>query len=304
MAVTYGYFDSVGGDRTYNADQMSEYFEGLVSNGVYEDVGNALIVKADTGMKVVVRSGRAIIDCKWLRNTADYQLTIRQSHTTLKRWTAVIIVLDKTNRQMIITTKDGGEAANPGKPSIASNELCLAWIYVDNNVTEITQSAITDARASGDCGWVTGLIEQVDTSQLFLQWQNAYELYYQEMSLQFTQWLDGLTARLNVNTYIESFEKNVTASSTTQYYDVTMDATGYTYESSDVVIVFINGMIATRYADYRTNVESGVLHIRVDTVINGTDIKILVLKSKIGFQTLVTSSNDDIITSAGSEIIT
>ena len=66
MAITYGYFNSVNGDRTYNADQMSEYFDGLVSNGVYESVGGALQVTAGSGMTVNVASGRGIINCKWL----------------------------------------------------------------------------------------------------------------------------------------------------------------------------------------------------------------------------------------------
>ena len=40
MAVTYGFFNAIqqndgSYDRTYNADQMSTYFEGLVGDGVY-----------------------------------------------------------------------------------------------------------------------------------------------------------------------------------------------------------------------------------------------------------------------------
>lgn len=40
MAVTYGFFNSVNGDRKYNADQMSSYFDGLVTDGVYEKIGD------------------------------------------------------------------------------------------------------------------------------------------------------------------------------------------------------------------------------------------------------------------------
>lgn len=36
MAVTYGFFNSVNGDRKYNADQMSSYFEGLVTDPEYQ----------------------------------------------------------------------------------------------------------------------------------------------------------------------------------------------------------------------------------------------------------------------------
>ena len=43
------------------------------------------------------------------------------------------------------------------------------------NTSTITQAMITDFRTSALCGYVTGLIKQVDTSTLFAQWQAAYE---------------------------------------------------------------------------------------------------------------------------------
>ena len=64
--VTYGFFNSVDGDRKYSADQMSNYFKGLISDGVYEGLGSALVVTAGDGMAVNVGTGRAIIDCKWI----------------------------------------------------------------------------------------------------------------------------------------------------------------------------------------------------------------------------------------------
>ena len=70
MAITYGFFNSMGGDRTYNADQMSEYFSGLISDGVFENVGDALQVIPGDGMTAKVKTGRAIIKCKWLENDA------------------------------------------------------------------------------------------------------------------------------------------------------------------------------------------------------------------------------------------
>ena len=183
MAITYGYFNSISGDRTYNADQMSEYFDGLVSNGVYESVGGALQVKAISGggMTVQVLSGRGIINCKWLKNDAAITLDITQAHAVLNRYTAVVLKLDIVNRLMTITTKDGTAASTPTKPAMQNDsegiELCLAYIYVAAGSTTISQANIEDMRPSALCGWVTGLIEQVDTSELFLQWQTAYETY-------------------------------------------------------------------------------------------------------------------------------
>lgn len=287
MAITYGYFNSVDGDRKYNADQMSEYFDGLVSNGVYESVGGALQVIAGTNMSVNVQTGRGIINCKWINNNAVLPLTITQAHAMLDRYTAVVMKLDITNRLMTITTKDGTAASTPVKPTLQNDatgvELCLAWIYVDAGATTITQDKIEDARPSSDCGWVTGLIEQVDTSTLFLQYQTAYENYYAEMTEEFDNWFGTLTEELNVNTYIKCYKKEFTFS-TTGSQAIPLDMTGYNYAFSDIINVYINGLLANAGTDYVF--DSVNLTITPTATASGTEVIIEVLKSKIGFAIL------------------
>ena len=287
MAITYGYFNSVDGDRKYNADQMSEYFDGLVSNGVYESVGGALQVIAGTDMSVNVQTGRGIINCKWINNNAVLPLTITQAHAMLDRYTAVVMKLDITNRLMTITTKDGTAASTPVKPTLQNDatgvELCLAWIYVNAGATTITQDKIEDARPSSDCGWVTGLIEQVDTSTLFLQYQTAYENYYAEMTEEFDEWFSTLTDELNVNTYIKCYKKEFTFS-TTGSQAIPLDMTGYNYAFSDIINVYINGLLAKAGTDYVF--DSVNLTITPTATASGTEVIIEVLKSKIGFAIL------------------
>ena len=162
MAVTYGFFNAIQQedgtyDRMYNADQMSEQFEGLISDGVYESVGDAMIVEASSGMQVQVKSGRMMIDSKWVKNDAAELLTINAAHVTLNRYTAVVVRLDLQARTIAITTKDGDNATTPVKPSLEDSqtvkEMCLAYVYVGRGVTEITQADIEDARADTNvCG--------------------------------------------------------------------------------------------------------------------------------------------------------
>ena len=116
MAVTYGFFNSLNSDRLYNADQMSTYFKGLVSDGVYESVDDAMIVKAKTGMTVTVGKGRAIIDCKWINIDALADVNISTSHVTVNRYTAICVHLDIGNRLMEIMTIDGTNATTPTRP--------------------------------------------------------------------------------------------------------------------------------------------------------------------------------------------
>ena len=212
MALTSGFFNSVSGDRVYNADQISSMFEGLISDGIYEDVGDAFQVLAATGMNVTVGTGRAMLNGKWAKNTAAITLTLNDAHALLNRYTAIVLRLDISNRAVSVEMIDGTAASTPTKPAIVRNasyyDLLLAYVYVGTGVTAITQANIEDQRANTIyCGWVTGIIQQVDTSQLFLQWQNAYETFYNTETAAFEAWFESLTQQLNVNTFIEEYVK-------------------------------------------------------------------------------------------------
>lgn len=293
MAISYGYFNSINEDRVYNADDMSKYFDGLITNGVYESVGSGLQVYAASGMDVVVMSGRAIIDCKWLSNDSALVLSVTGSHVTLNRWTAIVVRLDKSNRLMEIDTVDGTPATTPTQPTMTNTstvkEICLAMVYVAAGATEISQADITDMRASSLCGWITGLIEQVNTSTLFVQWQTAYENYYEEMTEGFDEWFDHLTQQLNVDTYIKRYTHKYTLASGDAF--VLFTASGYTYDSDDIVTVYINGLLADVGTDYTVEAYTnlGVTTWKITLLNNSSnqmidaEVFVEVLKSKIGF---------------------
>lgn len=298
MAITYGFFDSSNGDRTYNAAQMSEYFEGLVSDGVYESVDSALQVTADgSSMSVSVAAGRAIVDCKWMRNDAAYSIDIASAHASLNRWSAITVRLEYATRQITIYENAGTPASTPVKPtatdSEVAKEIILAYVYVGAAVTTITQANITDARGTSVCPWVTGLIEQVDTSTLFLQYQEAFETYYTTMRAQFDAWFSSLTQELNVNTYIKKFYKKVTASVSTGT-TVALDMAEYTYEAGDIINVFINGLFGEIGTDY--TIDTSTPAIVLPSVDTGAIIEVQILKSKVGFDILVDEDNNAIVT--------
>lgn len=309
MSITYGFFNSLNGDRKYDADQMSEYFDGLVSNGVYENVGGALQVLTGENMEVNVSTGRAIINSKWLKNDAVLTLNISQSHPTLDRYTAVVARLDITNRLITITTKDGTPASEPLKPTMQNDslavELCLAYILVKAGATSISQFYIEDMRSSNLCGWVTGLIEQVDTSTLFLQYQTAYEEYYSNMTAAFDNWFSSLTEQLNVNTFVQRFTKEITIGrSLFPPYDVVtneieLDMQGYIYDSTDIFHVYVNGLNENNYT---FEVYQNVPWITVPADADGTKVFIEVLKSKIGFEVLQDQSGNNIVLQNGNDI--
>ena len=157
MAVTYGFFNSVNGDRKYNAEQMSEYFRGIINEGVYQHLDGGLAVTAGTGLAVNVAAGRAIIQNRWIQNSAAMSLTIAAASETYARKDAVVIRLNWSSRSISIAVKTGTPAASPVAPSMTRNsttyEMALAYVNVAANATSVT---VTDKRSDSTvCGWVT-----------------------------------------------------------------------------------------------------------------------------------------------------
>lgn len=298
MAITYGFFNAIKGsdgtyDRTYNADQMSTYFEGLVSDGVYESVGDAMRVVASSGMQVQVKSGRMLIGSRWLKNDAAYPITISSAHVTLNRYTAIVVRLDLSTRTISIVAKDGNNATDPTKPTMTNSqtmkEMCLAYIYVGRGVTSISQANIEDTRPDNNvCGWVTGIVQQVDTSKLFLQWQTAYEEFYQQMQTwqqqqeaAFNTWFSALTDQLNVNTYIQRYHKSINMGTKNGVFP--LDMSGYTYAATDVLFVNVNGVMLTEEYDYILDTSKTPVEIHTNAELEAENIlEITILKSKIG----------------------
>lgn len=193
---TYGFFNSVNGDRVYNAEQMSSIFEGLITNGVYESVGNKLAVQPNSGMTIQIADGRGWFNKHWVSNDTPYLLTLEDSDVTLSRYAAICIRVDDTEsgRKAEPYVKYGAYESTPVKPTMIRtdtiNEYCLAYVYIRAGATSITGSDIIDSRYDERvCGWVTGLIEQLNSATLFEQWTDIF----------FT-WFNNLTDKINENT--------------------------------------------------------------------------------------------------------
>ena len=155
MAVTYGFFDSRSGDRKYNAQQMTEFYDGIVTEGVFQHKDGGLAVTAGTGLSVSVASGRAIVQNRWLKNDAAMTLQISAASETYARKDAVVIRLDTSARTISILVKTGTPAASPTAPSMTRSgstyEMALAYVNVAAGATSVT---VTDKRSdSAVCGW-------------------------------------------------------------------------------------------------------------------------------------------------------
>lgn len=240
MAWTYGFFNSVNGDRLYNAYQMSSIFEGLISNGVYESVGNKLAVRPNSGMTIQISTGRGWFNKHWVNNDSDIMLTLEGSDVILNRYCAVCIRVDDTDsgRKAEPYLKYSDFATTPVKPSMTRtetiNEYCLAYVYIKAGATAITAADIIDTRSNQSlCGWVHGLIDQLDSNTLFEQYTAI-----------FNEWFNGLQDVISGDvetTLVDAMPKSVT---------VTLNASSW---SSNAQSVTVSGMNDTKGVIVQSN---------------------------------------------------
>lgn len=282
MAITSGFFNSINGDRKYNAEQMSMYFDKLITSGVFPNPSTNLQVVEGGGMNVKVRAGRGMIDCRWLNNDADEVLTIETSDSLLDRVDAVVMVLDLNDsvRDCHLAVKKGTPASTPTAPKMTRStyvkEYCLATVYVKALTSSVSQSNITDTRANTNvCGWVTGLIDQVDTSTLFLQWQDAYQKFYDDADADFRVWFANVKSTLATSTLIQTFESYYTTTALNEMI-IPIGIDKYA-EGLDILQVYINGMKLSPTLDYAI---TGTREITLTKPVDrGTIIQFTVYKS-------------------------
>lgn len=195
MTMRSGFHNSINGDRKYNAQDMNMPYKDIISNGVFPNPSNQLQVTASSGMTVSVGVGGGLFGGGWAFNESAELVTLDSAEATLSRIDAIVVRRDDSEavRNTTLIYKKGSPASSPVAPEMTRNdtinEYCLATIKITPGTTIIAQSMITDTRPNTEvCGWVTGLIEQVDTSTLFAQYESAYKEQFDEFMNEFSVW--------------------------------------------------------------------------------------------------------------------
>lgn len=199
------FFNSINGDRKYNASDYAAYFGSFIGNGVYPNPGNNLAVTASGGMNISVAAGKAWINGYYYENTGTFNMSIDPADGVLKRIDRIVLRLDHLNRQIVLAVLKGTPASTPTASLLTRTsdiyELGIADILINNGDTAILQENITDQRLNSDlCGIVHGTVEQVNTSEIFNQYQAALDSFKKEKYEDFTTWVDNLKDILDEST--------------------------------------------------------------------------------------------------------
>lgn len=192
MAITSGFYNSLSGDRTYDATQMSKLFKGIITDGVFMNVGEGLVVVQNIGMNIGVSSGRAWFNNSWIDNDSTAIISVDQSEVVLNRIDTIAIEINSEDAVRANTIKciKGTPGSNPEPPELTStafvHQYPLAHINIPSGATTITASMITNTIGTEDCPFITGILDAMDTSSLYNQFLNDFENWFNDVKGQLT----------------------------------------------------------------------------------------------------------------------
>lgn len=277
MAIESYFFNAVQTgntyDRMYTAEDFCNYLEKLVGNGVFANPSTNMQVRAGTGMQVIVGAGQGWINGHKIINTADMQLTIVQSDVVLNRIDRVIFYVDHSTRDMGISVLKGTPAQSPTAPALTRTatryELSLATVYVTRQATSIANQNITDTRGdSSVCGYVAGLIDQINTTTLFQQYDDAFQTWFDEVK-------DDLVTATLIRKYAYTYKTTAASEST---FNVKSLIPEYAF-GLDILEIRINGLTLNT-SEFTKDEDSVTLTTPVTEV--GTPIEFTIYKSVDG----------------------
>lgn len=198
MSYSSGFFDSIdlgsgNYDRSYTASQFAHYFSLFIKNGVFANPTRTLQVFASSepNMEVSIDPGSAWINGYWFTVAENFPeiFTVGTANPTLSRIDSVVIGWSSENRLITPYIKQGSLSSNPVPIELQRDaeryEIELAQITVQAGASSITQSNIKDMRQdSSRCGIVKGTIEEIDTTDLFAQFTDAFNTWFEEVQTQ------------------------------------------------------------------------------------------------------------------------
>ena len=182
MSLTYGFYNSQNGDRRYDAEQMSGIFDGIITDGIFESIGDKFMVTAGSGMTVNVGEGRAWFNHTWTLNDTKMSVTIPTSELTLKRIDTIVIDINRVSRINSIVVVKGAPASNPVAPTLTKDDgtghyqYPLCDVLVAAGATAITQADITN-RVGVDYPFVTAATKHITANELVAQWESEFNAW-------------------------------------------------------------------------------------------------------------------------------
>lgn len=195
MSVSSGFFNSLNGDRKYNAAQMSAIFDGLIIDGVFASIGTAFAVKAAGGLAVNVGIGKAWFDHTWTVNDSILPMTAPEAEVLLDRIDAVVLEVNgmESVRENTIKFVKGNPSSAPTRPTLTNegnvHQYPLCYIYRKYGTAVINQADITPMVGTESTPFVTGILQTISLDELLGKWQDELDRFTDARSQEVDDWI-------------------------------------------------------------------------------------------------------------------
>ena len=195
MSVSSGFFNSLNGDRKYNAAQMSAIFDGLIIDGVFASIGTAFAVKAAGGLTVNVGIGKAWFDHTWTVNDSILPMTAPEAEVLLDRIDAVVLEVNgmESVRNNTIKFVKGNPSSAPSRPTLTNegnvHQYPLCYIYRKYGTAVINQADITPMVGTESTPFVTGILQTISLDELLGKWQDELNRFTDARSQEVDDWI-------------------------------------------------------------------------------------------------------------------
>lgn len=226
-------------DRDYLASQWMEFMQMFLGNGVFVSPVNQCKVIPGTGMTIMVTPGWAFINGAWYHNDDNLTITIPSNTTSSARIDSIKLRYSESTRAINAVSATGITTVTRGG---SVYELKLAEVTVDVGAVTISPSKITDTRSNENvCGFVKGLVEVVDTNDLFIQFTDMFNNWFDDVKGQIT---GDLGAKLQLeftqlNNAVEQYQTEVSE----QVENASNLVEGYVYNdyvTDELTFTFVN----------------------------------------------------------------
>lgn len=176
MSFSFGFFNAKNMDRTYTAEDFTNYLASIICNGVFDTYGDCFSVTAGTGTSVVIGTGKAWIDGHYFINDTAYTLDLtKYVDESLSRYVTIGISCDVSEnvRACKLEVKSGTASTTPAIPvfedTASKKFLTLAAVYLKGGAKSITDGNIRDIRENEEkCGYVKCVLGKCRVSEMLV----------------------------------------------------------------------------------------------------------------------------------------
>lgn len=185
MTFRSGFWNSIDGDRTYSAEDMAIPFEGVITEGVFANWGDAFKTTVIDSSTVTIGSGKAWLAKKWIQNDSVYQMPIKVSDYASSTEPRTVVVCLELNvepyyrfaRFSIEEQRNYSsytDMLNSITDRTRKNVLPLFSINFAAGDSSIQQSSITNMVGTSWCPYVTAPVQTVTVDDIRGKWDAAY----------------------------------------------------------------------------------------------------------------------------------